>query len=388
MGSALGSARLLDQCPSEGGSVMQSFRFLSIFTVACAIAQPAFAQYKIGDRLIVISQAEIRSGGVVRQVLGRGQDVRVDGINLDQLQVKNVAAGWISKYQVRVPEEAVAVFTDQIAFNPLDAGAYYARAVTRADLKSYDLAIADFTEAIRIAPLQACGFIGRGNCWANTNDSAKAIADYTEAIRLDPNLAIAYANRARMGNVTGDFAKAIADANMAIQIAPSYANAYSARAVAFAATKRFDEAFADCDRIAAISAPGVSGYSDVAWLLAMSPDAAIRDGKKAVEFADKAFKLTNGLDGAVLDTLAVAWAESADFDQAVSWEKKAIDVSADRDRADFESHLKVFQDSRTLLNDQIASGSAVVSLTTGKTRIQRASPVPAQRQVLSAMVRR
>lgn len=319
------------------------------------VIQPPVPRYKVGDRLIVVEQAVIQVGNDVRQILGRGQDVRLDGVYQDKLLVKNVTAGWISQGLVAPPAVAVGLFTEQIAWNPWDAGAYYARGITQENLNQYDLAIADFNAAIRLDPRQACGFIGRGNCWANTGDSVKAIADYTEAIRLYPGLPIAYVNRARMWNATGDFAKAIADATEAIRITPTYANAYSARAIAFAATQQFAEASADCDRIAAISTPGVSGYNDVAWFLATSPVVGIRNGSKAVEFASKAASLTYELDGAVLDTLAIAWAESADFSQAVAWEQKAIAVSSDRDRIDFENHLKLFQASRTLRDGQLTT---------------------------------
>lgn len=345
---------------------MQGIRFLQAVAAACLIVQPAFAQYKIGDRLVVISQAEIVGAGGVRQILGRGQDVRVDGISGDRLIVKNLVAGWIDPNLVARPEVAVGIFSDQIAFDPLDAGAIYARGITRADLYQYDLAIDDFTQAIKFGPTHACGFIGRGNCYANNGDAIKANADYTEAIRLDPNSAIAYTNRARTWNMSGDFANAIADANEAIRLAPTYANAYSARSVAFACTKRFDEAFADCDHIATISPSGVSGFNDAAWILAMSPDASIRDGKRAVDFATKAVALTNRVDGNALDTLAIAWAEAADFTQAVILEQKAIALGADRDRVDFENHLKVFQSQRTLLNDQIAFGRGPIPLTSAK----------------------
>ena len=347
---------------------MLSLRVVQALAVSFVAIQPAYAQYKIGDRLIVISQAEVTSDGVVRQTLGRGQDIRVDdiNINLNQLRVKNLAAGWIRVDLVRTPEVAVGIFTDQIALNPLDVGAFYARGITQANLNQYDLAIADFTEAIRLAPLQACAFIGRGNCSANTANPAKAIIDYTEAIRLDPNSAIAFANRAKAWNASGEFTRAIADANEAIRLAPNYANAFSARAVAFAATKQFGEAFLDCDRIAAISPAGVSGYNDVAWLLAMSPDVAIRDGKKAIEFAMKASSLTNELDAGVLDTLAIASAEAADFKQAVAIEQKALAICSDRDRVDFEDHLKLFRASKTLLSARPVSGGLQIAVSKSK----------------------
>ena len=98
--------------------MQQVSRFLQVIAVVCVVVQPAFAQYKIGDRLVVISQAQISSDRMARQFLGRGQDVRVDGINGDQLLVKNVAAGWISQGFVRAPEVAVGLFSDQIALDP------------------------------------------------------------------------------------------------------------------------------------------------------------------------------------------------------------------------------------------------------------------------------
>lgn len=365
---------------------MPVLRFLQAVAVTCLVVQPALAQYKIGDRLVVISQAEIVGAGGIRQMLGRGQDVRVDGISGDRLLVKNLAAGWIDSNRVARPEVAAGIFSDQIAFDPSDAGAFYARGITRADLNQYDLAIVDFTQAIKLGPTHACGLIGRGNCYANTGDPVKANADYTEAIRLDPNSAIAFTNRARTMNATGDFANAITDANEAIRLAPAYANAYSVRAVGFACTKRFDEALADCERIATISPAGVSGFNDVAWVLAMSPDAGIRDGKRAVDFATKAVALTNRMDGNALDTLAIAWAEASDFAQAVTLEQQAIALSADRDRVDFENHLKVFQANRTLLDDQIAAGRGPVPLSSMKSRTRQTSPTPRQSQNLAAKV--
>jgi serine/threonine protein kinase/tetratricopeptide (TPR) repeat protein len=68
-------------------------------------------------------------------------------------------------------------------------------------------------------------------------------------------------------------------------------------------------------------------YNILAWFQAMYPSSAIRNGAKAVANATEACKLTDWKSANELDTLAAAYAEVGDFNEAVAQEQKAIAVA-------------------------------------------------------------
>ena len=88
----------------------------------------------------------------------------------------------------------------------------------------------------------------------------------------------------------------------------------------------------------------VSGQNTIAWVLATSNDPAIRNGKEAEKWAQKAIAATDSTNAFVLDTLAAAYAEQGDFASAVSTQEKAILLLKDTTRNnDFQAHLKSYQ---------------------------------------------
>jgi tetratricopeptide (TPR) repeat protein len=63
-----------------------------------------------------------------------------------------------------------------------------------------------------------------------------------------------------------------------------------------------------------------------AWQLATCPDPKFRDGKKALEYARKANDNSGGKRPECVDALAAAYAETGQFDEAIKWQRKAIDL--------------------------------------------------------------
>ena len=71
----------------------------------------------------------------------------------------------------------------------------------------------------------------------------------------------------------------------------------------------------------------LDGLNSVAWLQAASVIDGIRNPQQAVGYALKACKVTDNRNPEALDTLAVAYAASGDFQKAIETSQKAIEVA-------------------------------------------------------------
>jgi tetratricopeptide (TPR) repeat protein len=184
---------------------------------------------------------------------------------------------------------AIEDFDMAIQLAPDLAIARYNRGVARKALRDYARAIDDFDAAIRLDPSLALAFNDRGDVHKERKEIDRAIDDYTQAIRLDPGLAAAYTSRGFARSRKGEYYLALEDDNRALQIDPNFALAYNNRA----------------------------------WIRATCPEAKHRDGPTALEDARRACELTDWRQPHFLDTLAGAYAEVGDFDQAVAYQLKA-----------------------------------------------------------------
>ncbi|MFQ5675292.1 MAG: tetratricopeptide repeat protein, partial [bacterium] len=70
----------------------------------------------------------------------------------------------------------------------------------------------------------------------------------------------------------------------------------------------------------------------LAWLLAIDPDAKLRDGSQAMLLAKKACEKTDYSNPAALDVLAAAYAETGKFDQATKLARKASRLASQSER--------------------------------------------------------
>jgi len=191
-----------------------------------------------------------------------------------------------------------------------------------------DLGIIDFGKTIGLKPDNSVAHYNRGVSDNDKGDYDRAIADENRAIRLRPDFAAAYCVRGIAYHLKGDYDEAIADFNESIRLKPDYAEAYNNRGIAEALKDDYGKGIADLRESIRLKPDYANAYSNLAWLLAVCPDPHVRNGAKAVEYATRACELSEWKIPSYLDTLAAAYAEVGDFDDAVKFENKSLASNA------------------------------------------------------------
>jgi tetratricopeptide (TPR) repeat protein len=249
----------------------------------------------------------------------------------------------------RQDDQAIADYSEAIRLDPKFATAYVRRAYAWRAKAKYDTAMADCDEALRINPSFAAGRMAKAAVWNQSRQYGLAISECGEAIRLDPNFAMAFAGRGYAWQLKKEYAKALSDYNEAIRLAPKTAATYMNRGTVHDAMEQYDLSLQDYDAAARLSPKSFTPLVARAWVRATCPDPRYRDANKSLKDAKKACELAEWKDGNCLEVLAAAYAENGDFLNAVTWQKKAIDLvppSNKRQRATLETRLHLFQSGR------------------------------------------
>jgi tetratricopeptide (TPR) repeat protein len=199
--------------------------------------------------------------------------------------------------------------------------------------------------ALAQEPADAEGFYSRGMASARKGETRKALADFTEAIRLDPKHVAAYVNRGYLEAQTGEHTKALKDYDEALRLDAKNPAAYYNRGYSHYARREYEDAIADFTEVLRLHPGHAEACTRLAWILATCPQADLRDGKMAVNFAQAACQLSKWKFRAAVDALAAAYAEAGDFENAVKYEKEFLEKynPPERAAAGAAARLKLYE---------------------------------------------
>jgi hypothetical protein len=112
------------------------------------------------------------------------------------------------------------------------------------------------------------------------------------------------------------------------------------------ALKEIEKAIADYTDAIRLNPRSAVALNGRAWIRATTAMEQHRDGEQAIADATRACELTDWKDAAMLDTLAAAYAESGNFEKAVHWQTRAVEMAEDALKVELVKHLDQYKDGK------------------------------------------
>ena len=230
-------------------------------------------------------------------------------------------------------DKAIEDYTQAIRLKAVYVSAYASRASVFKAKGEYDKAIADYDQAIRLTSKtpSSCGrhYGSRGDVWFAKKEYDRALEDYDRQLNLLPKHAGAHYMRGRCWQAKEELDKAMKAYNEALRLNPKYVWPHYYRAKLWNKQGEYEKAIADYTHAVQLEPKSALPANSLAWLLATCPDSECRNGTKAVEHAERACELTNWKDPYKLGTLAAANAEVGEFQKAVEYQNKALEIAGE-----------------------------------------------------------
>jgi protein O-mannosyl-transferase len=180
-----------------------------------------------------------------------------------------------------------------------------------------DEAIFYCDKAVRMQPNDPDAQVALANAVLQKRRIDDAIVHYQKAVAIRPDYFLARYGLGHALLEKGKFDAAIEHSRAALLIQPNNADCHTVLAIALDEKGQSAEAIEHYEKALEISPQSVSALNNLAWLLATVSNASLRNGVRAIQFAQQADQLSGGNNALVLRTLAAAYAEAGQFGNAI-----------------------------------------------------------------------
>ena len=176
-------------------------------------------------------------------------------------------------------------------------------------------------------PTDPDALVSLGNALFQKGRIDEAIAHYQKAMMLHPDHFLARYGLGRALLEKDELESAIQVCRSALLLRPSDADCHTTLAIALEEKGNPAEAIQHYQKALDLAPRSIPTLTNLAWLLATSQDASLRNGPKAVELAGQADRLVGGTNTLVLRTLAAAYAENGQFANAIRTARAAMQLA-------------------------------------------------------------
>jgi tetratricopeptide (TPR) repeat protein len=236
--------------------------------------------------------------------------------------------------------DAVAALDKALELDADDVEARLQRAELRLQLEDAEGAKEDVDRVLTTVPGSVQGILLRSFVAVEQKRYADAISDMQLLIKSFPDNVEWSLQLASLYQLDDRPRQAIDLVTTLIKADDTNWRAFRLRADSRLSVGEHKLAIEDYEKAIAIGPPTEAAESGVlnnlAWVLATSPIDDVRNGKRALELAEKACQITEFKEAHIVSTLAAAHAELGDFPKAIEWSEKAVAIGREEDNEQLE----------------------------------------------------
>lgn len=250
-------------------------------------------------------------------------------------------------------DEALADVTRAIELNPKDMEGLRTRARVFYQKKKYNEALKDVEKIIAFQEGDIDAMFLRSLIYAGMEDYDAAIEEMQFLVQQIPNEPMLQSTLASLYLAAKQHDKAIEIYDRLLKEDPENERALTGRGDAKLNSGEHAAAVKDYEAALALNEEDDHILNNLAWVLGTSTEDDVRDGKRAVELASKAAEITEYKQAHILSTLAAAYAESGDFENAVKWSEKSVELAEDgRQKEDLMEELNTLKAGKPIRENE------------------------------------
>lgn len=223
-------------------------------------------------------------------------------------------------------EEALDPFYASLKLYPNNTDAEANLGITLANLGRIEDAIIHLNKAIQIDPENSPAHHSLASLLQNQGKPDQALVHYNKAVELGLQTAQIYCDLAGWWSAKGDLNKALSYYVKSLQVNSHDAKVHNLVAAIFFRQRKWNDAIKHYEQSLKIKPDQITALNNISWICSTK----LNDPDKARELALRACKLGNYNQPAALDTLAIAYAASGNFDLAAETVQKAITLARGR----------------------------------------------------------
>jgi protein O-mannosyl-transferase len=244
-------------------------------------------------------------------------------------------------------DEGIAHYRSALQMQPDSWDAEYNLGTALLAKGQADEAILHCERAVGMRPTDPDARVSLGDALLQKGRIDEAIAHYQKAMMLHPDHFLARYGLGHALLEKGELDSAIQVCRSALLLRPWDADCHTTLAIALEEKGNPAEAIQHYQKALELAPRSIPTLTNLAWLLATSQDASLRNGPKAVELAGQADRLVGGTNTLVLRTLAAAYAETGEFANAIRTARSAMQLARmhgeDSLTADLDQQIALYQ---------------------------------------------